>query len=170
MPLIATAGAIDANSYCTVARAKVILSERLDGDDWIAAPQLQQEQSLIWATRLINAQIRWHWQSTTLTQALWWPVLGATDRQGTVISSTIIPSFLERATAIYALYLWEGWRSAAEGGNAGDLKRLDLGPVNMEFVQPSTDWRLGTMPQEVRDELWWYGRVPGTGFIPVVRV
>lgn len=166
MTLIATPSATDANSYVTVARAKVILNERLDGAEWIAAPVTEQEQSLIWATRLINQKTQWELTPTTTTQALWFPVSDGYDMHGVLWASTIIPGWLEWATAVYALYLWRYTKHARDER----LTRLDLGPVNMQF-EPGGPSPADVLPAEIRSVLAIHGVVSGgSGMIPVYRV
>lgn len=166
MTLIATPSAANANSYVTVARAKVLLNERLDGADWIAAPEVEQEQSLIWATRLLEQWVTWRGTPTTTVQVLWWPISDAYDMHDILLSSTTIPAFLERATAIYALALWTYGKQARDTR----VKRMDIGPVNIEFV-PGGKAPQDMLPAEVRRLLGVYGLITGAGgMIPVVRV
>lgn len=165
MTLIATPGASDANSYCTVAQAKVFLSERLAATDWILAPDVEEQQSLIWATQLIDQQAQWKVTSATTTQALWWPVSDAVDARGVVLAANVIPAFLARATAVYGLALWIAWKNPHDSR----VKRVDLGAVQIEW-QPGQALPHEQMPAEVRQAIGLYGAVVGSGRIPVLRV
>ena len=166
MPLIATPSAANANSYATVARAKVLLNERLDAVDWIAAPEVEQEQSLIWATQLLEEKTTWQGAPTTTTQALWWPVSDAYDLHDMLLSSMAIPVFLERATAVYGLALWQYSKHARDER----VTRMEIGPVNLDFA-PGNAAPQDAMPAEVRRMLVPYGVVIGAGgMLPVLRV
>ena len=178
MPLIATPGSPVANSYCTVAEAGLILSERLHTSAWDNATTLDREKSLMWATRLIDDLAHWSLRPTApLTQALWWPVVGALDVYGNPILSTVIPGFLKRATAEYALALleWESAHPHSMASAASTATRIRAGSFEVSLgsstsSNSSSSSPYDTMPPSVRRLLGLYGLPIGGAMARVLRV
>ena len=182
MILIATPGAVDANSYCTVAEAYTLLSPTLYPALLTDDMQIQLGDALIWATRLINEQVLWTWRPVTTTQALPWPQLSALSPGGQTLSSTAIPDFLKRATAEYALLLLQAVAQqrvvAAAATRLQGLKRLAIDDVQMEAhttagltmgEQASTIPAATHMPLAIRRQLLPYGEVAGGQTVRLVR-
>jgi hypothetical protein len=75
MAFVSTLGALDANSYLSVAKATTLLSE-LPGSAgvaaWLALINTQKEQSLVAGTMAINP-LQWKGQPASSDQALAWP-------------------------------------------------------------------------------------------------
>ncbi len=168
MALIATPGALDANSYVTVAQATILLAGRLGTDAWNTATLLAREQSLVWATRLLDEQAQWTVTPTTTTQRLWWPAIGTTDVRGNAISSSTIPVWLEQATAEYALALleWHGQQPAVEPA----VSRMKIGSVEFD-MPPRTDVApFLSLPVNVQRLIALFARPLGTGMTRVLRV
>ena len=97
MDLIATPGSPLANSYVTVAAANGYLEGRLYTEPWFGIHALEEtelvsvatrETALIWATSLLDTQVRWYGTPTTLTQALAWPMTGQLDHLGALSLQT----------------------------------------------------------------------------------
>jgi len=106
MALIATAGAIDANSYVDVATADAYFTERLHISAWSGAAVATKESALVWATRLLD--IYWDWRGSRSypnVQNLRWPRVGVWRRDALLVDYTTIPDFLITGTCELALQL-----------------------------------------------------------------
>lgn len=171
--LIATAGAPDANTYATRAQAEAYHTGHPYADVWATATAVQMDQALLQATRLLDAQVDWRGSVATATQALGWPRLGAADRQGRVLDSTVIPLAIVHATAEYARHLLASDRTADRDSDVQGLARVRAGEVDITFrtdaagakVMPDAVWLLLTGYGEV---VRGGGRVRMTA--PLVRV
>jgi hypothetical protein len=170
MNLIATPGAADANSYCTVAEAALWLADRLDAEAWYQTSVLQREQALIWATRLLDEQAGWQTTPVTTTvQALWWPCTDASDRFGEVIPPTIIPDFVQRATAEYALALLDWDAKKGERVPPGTT-RTRIGTVEFEMNGLMPAAPMDSLPTAVIRLIAPYALPVGSGLARVLRV
>jgi hypothetical protein len=103
--IVATAGAVDANSYCTLAEAETYFESRLHKDDWTSASDDTKNAALVWATQLLDDLVDWVGGKYTESQALRWPRWAVYDQDGYVVSWTSIPQFLKDATAELAMHL-----------------------------------------------------------------
>lgn len=112
MPLIATPGAVDANSYATLAEANAFHAQTLNASVWTAASDANKEIALQWATRLLDEQVSWIGEIVTDTQALRWPRAGVYTPDGILLDSDSIPTFLKNATAELAKQLLANDRTA----------------------------------------------------------
>ena len=99
------AGGVSSNSYVDISTATALLGERLYTDAWLEADATDQAASLMWATDLLDSQVRWYGRPATDTQALAWPQTGQRDHLGRPLPSTVIPTAVQQATALYALSL-----------------------------------------------------------------
>jgi hypothetical protein len=102
------AGLTTANSYVTVADATAYFTRRLYSGIWSAASAGDQAAALVWATSLLDQQLRWQGDRISTTQALEWPrsyVL--TPDRDAYYDSASIPAWLEDATAELAQALLE---------------------------------------------------------------
>jgi hypothetical protein len=186
MALDATPGGALANSYCTVAAATAFMHERLDTDPWFDPPAsthltltASREAALIWATRLLDEQVRWYGMPATTTQALAWPQTGQVDVHGHLIDPSTVPVDIQHATATYALELMRETNAMASGGgstSASGVKRKKIGDTEIEFFEggaagaASRTSPLTTIPPEVRAMLVPYGAARGGVNIPLIRV
>src|SRR5688500_3618315 len=99
LTLIATPGAANANSYCTIAEANAYHEAHLYAEAWTEGDDEKRIPALIWATRLLDEQMQWRGYPSTLEQALRWPRSWVPDRDGQVfIDNAIVPTFLKHAT------------------------------------------------------------------------
>lgn len=133
--LVATAGASNANTYCTLAEAETYHESRTDDNGtWAGAADADKNIALAMATRLLDHLYTWYqWPSNT-TQALQWPRNGMLDfLELSVIGSSTIPQQLKDATAEFARHLLEGDRTADYDVEAKGIKMLRAGPVTLEF-------------------------------------
>lgn len=113
--LVATAGAVNANSYCTVAEADDYHAMRYHNEDWDSAAQEDKEKLLMWATRLLD-QLDYAGAITTQSQALRWPRAGCVDRERRMLDSSTIPQPIKNACAEWAFQLLGEDRTLDEGG------------------------------------------------------
>ena len=128
----ATVGGAAANSYLTRARASTLLEARLDTAPWDTAVEDSQNRALVQATRLIDLRVVWLGTRASETQALAWPRSGVVYRDSLLaIPTTIIPLFLELATAEYALSLLRTVSTSVQAQS--ELKRLVDGSLTLEF-------------------------------------
>jgi Putative DnaT-like ssDNA binding protein len=174
--LIATPGDPLANSYTTPSRASAFLTMRLDTAAWDEASVDDQSTALQWATRLLDEQVQWYGMPTSPAQALALPQVGLVDQWERIIPSTVIPLAVEQATALYALALLESTAPDAPQAT-GDLviKSKKIGDTTITYQDMSSGSTARTpvsphaIPAEVKALLRHYGRVPGSGMIPVYR-
>lgn len=104
--IIATPGASDANSYCTIKEAETYFQDRLHKTNWTSAEGTSKQPALIWATRLLDEICVWDGKKTNdLDQALRWPRDFIYDPDGDSLPNTSIPQFLKDATAEFAMSL-----------------------------------------------------------------
>jgi len=129
--LIATPGAIDANSYATVAEGDLYHETRLHVTEWTGATMVTKTAAIIWATRLLNDHFDWSGTITTETQALPWPRYSAYDTRGVLIEQTVVPQELKNATAELARLLIIADREA-EPETAG-INSMSVGSLALSF-------------------------------------
>jgi hypothetical protein len=79
--LITTIGAVDANSYVSLAEASAYFEARLNGEGWFDAPDLRQTQALLEAAERLD-QVNWLGAKVGAIQALAWPRIGVAKRDG----------------------------------------------------------------------------------------
>lgn len=117
MALDTTVGGTAANAFCDQAWADAYILNRgaaALNADWTSATVADKEQCIQWATRKLD-EFEWKGLRKTQTQALRWPRVGLTDRDGFYIDSASIPVWLKNAAAEYALWLFRGDRTADAG-------------------------------------------------------
>ena len=148
--LIATAGAADANSYCTVAQAdEHLVGYRLNSTAWDESTA--KVAALLMATQHLD-RLNWIGEKATSAQALRWPRIDAYDRDGSLIDSTTLPMGLVRATAEMAFWLIQEDRTAIPGGE--QLAQLKAGPVDLKFRdRPGVGNLLEQLPDSVTGHL-----------------
>lgn len=166
MTLVATAGAVTANSYATRAEADVYHQTHLYNATWLAADDWQREAALIWATRLLDHQLEWEGEKVSGMQALRWPRAGVTDRDGWAIDSATIPVFLKHATAELARYLILEDRTSERSYGISSVT-ADVVTVNFDKLDAKP-----VLPESVLSLVRPYGSVSGTsssGAVKLVR-
>lgn len=151
--IIATAGAPDANSYATRAEATAYHAAHLYASIWEDADDDQKDIALLWATRVLDEQFDWVGQKIRATQALRWPRLGVTDRDGWAVSPTTIPMFLKNATAELARQLLARDRFATRDEAASGIQSVDAGSVSVTFGKLD---RIALVPESVLSIVEWY--------------
>lgn len=166
MTLIATAGSASANSYATRAQADAYHQTHLYNATWLAADDWQREAALIWATRLLDAQVEWVGQKISSVPALRWPRAGVTDQDGWALASETIPTFLVQATAELARRLLLEDRT---GERSIGMTSVTAGSVTVEFDKHDVP---PVLPPAVRAMVEPFGVVKGPGTVnaKLVRV
>jgi hypothetical protein len=109
--LNATAGASNANAYCSLAEATLYNDNHIGGAAWALAAPDQQTRAILTATRLIDEHYAFAGLATTFTQALKWPRSGLLDVKGAPIPYTEVPTKVKEATAEFARQLLSGDRT-----------------------------------------------------------
>lgn len=102
MPFNATPGDAATNSYASVAEADAYLAVRGDTSTWTALTTGQKENKLQWAAVILDT-LDFRGTKATSTQALEWPRVNVTDRNGWTVSG--VPSSLKNAQAEMAFQL-----------------------------------------------------------------
>lgn len=155
--IVATSGAVNANSYCTLAEAQAYFDARLPLSGWDNAAD--QNVLLLMATRLMERfansarmlvpasggvpayyRTARHWTGApaTTTQKLSWPRTGMYTNTGVLIPSDVIPDELKQAEAEF-------------GGQLGLSDRtLD----NDVIIQGLTSVRAGSVALTFKDQIF----------------
>lgn len=134
MPLIATAGAANANTYCSLAEADAYHETHVAKAAWDAVTDDDAKgAALVMATRLLDALVQWEGVVVTSSQALLWPRLFACGRNGYPLASTTIPAEVRNACAEYARVLLGNDRTADPESAVSGLSRIKADSVELEF-------------------------------------
>lgn len=110
--LDATVGGASANAYGTAAEADAYFAGDPFGSAWTGAPE-KKDQCLVAAARRLDEE-SFDGARATITQAREFPRIGAYDKDGNLISSTIIPLSYKCANFELAKFYME---QAAAGSN-----------------------------------------------------
>ena len=166
--LVATAGAANANSFCTVAEATAYNDSHLYSSAWENAENDQKIIACIWATRILDSNYAWKGIIASSTQALQWPRYGVLDRNNQFyLSSTTIPQFLINATAELARLLIEKDRLAEIDDQVSGIKAVTADVVSVQFSTDLQD-KKKIVPDSVYMLISWY--LEGSKYsIPLVR-
>ena len=167
--IVATAGATNANSYCTLVESNTYHDTHLYATTWTDGEDDNKIIALIWATRLLDEQYDWVGQKVSSDQALRWPRADVTDRDGWAVDSATIPQFLKNATAELARQLMTSDRFGTRDSAQAGIKSVQAGSVAVEF--DSLD-RIEVFPEAVESMVSFYttGSQLGGIEVPLVRV
>lgn len=137
MPIvIADVGAVNANSYVTVAAADTYFSDSFGRSLWASSSQENREAAVITASRSLDMYMTWEGYQATTSQSMEWPRNGASDKTGRSYANDIIPGPVKFATFELAYYIIEnGGLSFAQQS----IDRVKVGPVDVEFTPQSVD-------------------------------
>lgn len=148
LTLIATAGAVDANSYCTVDESNSYHEAHVYGTNWVdeaaGFDSEVKEKALVWATRLLDEHFKWIGIVAGESQNLRWPRSYVYGPDHVEVDSTTIPQFLKDATAELARLLI-GKDLTAELDQRG-IKEVKVGSLGVEFDKYDAP---RTMPRSV---------------------
>lgn len=142
MTLVATPGALDANSYCSLAEADAYHNTRGHNDEWAVATPEDKEKFLLWAQRLLD-QEDWTGSKNSYTQPLRWPRGSVRDQDGYIYLNTVIPQWLKNAQAELAFHFIRDDRTEDQGNLQS--RHEQLGSMQ------STDTVRVCIPAAVRD-------------------
>lgn len=132
--LVATAGASNANTYCTRAAATQYDDNHpQSGTTWSGASNDLKDQSLLMATQLLDQHIDWTGAPSDVIQVLNWPRTGMWDRNGNAMDSDSIPTELADATAEFARQIIAENRMADDAVSTKGITDLKAGPVSLKF-------------------------------------
>src|SRR5688572_8720086 len=134
MALIATPGAVNANSFETLAEFNTYLSERLFSETASAATDAKKEAALIMSTRLIGRWFIWNGMVWTQTQSLPFPRLGLVNANGQPIPEGVVPQELKDAESELALVLLNaGTTDVTQASDTAGISKIKASSVEITF-------------------------------------
>ena len=181
MPIDATVGGADSNSFATVAEADAYFEFRLFAELWDDASTATKEKALVTAARIITARVKEDWTLTQLPgdatikiltdvgddastylvwkgvkadqdQAIPWPRSGIAD-----VADDVIPDEIKALQFEVALLSLGGDRTVENAPTAQGLTGLTAGPVSLSWKDGAPNPRL--IPVALLQTLpasWWY--------------
>jgi len=160
MAIIATVGAIDANSYVTAAEADTYFEGRLNASGYESATTIIQEEALRTATIFIDARVTWigDIKDQVTPQALAWPrVYDVTleTPEDILVLGAAIPQDLQNAQCEMALYLINN----GEPTDSNSLDAIKVGSLTIDFNEFKAN-------QLIPDEIWTMISYLGSRFSP----
>jgi hypothetical protein len=157
--IIATPGAVDANSYETLVEAQAYFDAHLYASAWASADQATKEKALIMAARLLDAWFEWTGGASTSTQALGWPRTGMLSRNGYEIADDAIPQDLKNAQSEFALGLIGA--NLAQNNSVADqgITEVKAGPVAVKFKEAIERKVVPDVVRELIPPSWYEGGV-----------
>jgi hypothetical protein len=164
--LVTTPGSASANSYCSVSDADAYHAGHLYASTWNSASVTSKESALLWATRLLDEQVDWFGTKTYADGALRFPRLAVFDRDGYEFDGTVIPGWLENATAELARWLMEEDRTE---DRVRGISYLLVGDMALSFDRFDEK---PVVPPSVVSMVKYYGEmlsVSQSGFVKVER-
>ena len=173
MPLDATIGGSEANSYADVAFADAYFSQRLNAGKWASATGLQKEAALITGTRILDQSFDWAGSIVTTDQKLRWPRNGVLDRDRRFYSHLKLPLVLKESTCEEALYLLQQDRQILPGILGKGVSSASIGSLNITVDLKAYD-RDQLIPSGILMALSFIGEagIGGSGnrMVPLQRV
>lgn len=156
--IVAIPGAVNANSYETLAEANVFFQNRIPLDPpWVEVGDAS-ERALITATRALNSFAlgtkrlvregdrsffivgrKWTGNPTTTTQALPWPRVGMYDSLGRAIPDNVIPQELKDAESELAGQLKKSDRLLDNDVAVQGITSVSAGSVSVSFKESGLD-------------------------------
>lgn len=147
MALISTIGAVDSNSYLSVAEADAYFENSLNAVAWTVDDE-KKGQALVSATRLIDAKYKFKGVKTDQLQALAFPRYGVYNLDGWSYDDNEIPRRLKNAIAELALSLLTTTDPTFADPATAGIKKVSAGAVSVEFDK---DDRSTTIPDAISD-------------------
>lgn len=137
MSLNTTPGDASADSYATLAEFNAYAANRLPAVKWfLTAADADKEAALRAACRELDQDFDWTGSAADAVQALCWPRLGMTNRNGFVIptsGATSIPLQLKNAQCEFALQLGAADRLGDNDPLKKGITFLKAGSVELKF-------------------------------------
>lgn len=137
MPLEATPGASNANSFITVARGDELASERAHSTAWTGLTPDVKAAVAITASRALSSRVCYEGVATVEGQALAFPRTGLT-RHGYTVDPDTIPQEIELAAFEWALALAPEDVTVESQIAALGLTKLKAGSVELGFRERKT--------------------------------
>lgn len=166
MALITTPGAVNANSYVSLAEAVVYFSLSYNRTAWSNAGSSDKEKSLSEATRLLDTFVTWNWSIASTTQSLRWPRRGATDQDGRAILDTQVPANIKDIVCELAYSIL-----SAGGFDISDnaIDKIKVGPISVDF---DLGQRSPGFTKIVRDAIahWGFLTLPSSSSVKTARL
>jgi hypothetical protein len=171
-------GKVDANCYADVADCNAYHDGHVYAGAWTSCPSEPKEQSLVMATRLIDAYYQFGGRKATAVQALQWPRVGCVDRDSgagvfmlgarpACFPSDAVPAVVVAATCELARELIVADRTANPLGEG--LRSNRLGDSTVVFDKRDRPPVISHVAQALLGKVGTYlGR--GSGAVPLTRV
>lgn len=159
-------GLSNANSYVTTTEAEDYLSVKSATAFALWDAELEQENYLMWATRLLDQRANFQGSKSVSTSALRWPRTGVRDRDGISLAYDEIPPAIKAAVIEIAFNLVSKAvdPSAPAADPTGALKRVKADVVEVEYVQGSATPGSDYFPFGINEILSGLGSIStGTG-------
>ena len=147
MSLNATVGAVDANSYVTLAEAEAYFLDRPHVSSWDS--WTEKSESLILASQMLDWYAVWKGNKTTETQSMGWPRENAVRRDGTEIDDDIIPSDVK--TAVYELALSSVSEDRTADSALAGIEQLKAGSLMLKADSGDVD---STAKKTIPEKIW----------------
>lgn len=124
-------------SYASVAEAdRLMLVDPIRGTKWAAKTADQKGAALVAATNRLDL-FSYKGSKTGSPQDNQFPRTGLTDRDGVAVSTTEVPSDVEKATIYLAGSIAGKAAAAGMGGSGSNNKRVKAGSAEVEFFKPT---------------------------------
>jgi len=149
--IIATAGAANANSYCTLAEANTYHDESRyhSKETWTGFSSSDRSRGLIWASRLLDEMVSWDGTIVHTTGALRWPRYDVWHEDGYMISSTTVPQFVKDAAAEFAYHLLQEDRTLETNRDSIGYELIQIGDLKLKVdkfthkpIMPPSVWMI----------------------------
>jgi hypothetical protein len=138
-------GLANANSYATAADGDAYHDAHLYANTWVTQTLANKEKALVFATRVIDSNYRFHGFRTTTTQALQWPRSSCPDPDNApdatgvaVFDPAQIPTALINATCEMARALLAVDRTGAPPGEGLDTSQVSASSSNNDGTTSSS--------------------------------
>jgi hypothetical protein len=133
LTLITTPGAVDANSFATIAEYKDYWGSRLFNDAQLAATDDKITQALVWAARLFKTYFVWNGAPISSDQALPFPRSGLSTLNGRTLAADEIPSEMKEAQSEWAGQLMLTNLTATNSILQKGITAIKAGPVAINY-------------------------------------
>lgn len=166
MALITTPGAVNANSYISVADASGYFSLSYNRTAWADVSTRDKEKSLAEATRLLDLFVQWKGYIASTTQRLRWPRTSVIDVDGRTVDSESIPQAIKDATCelAYSILSNDGFDISE---NPVDKVKVGSISVDFDIGQKSVGF-----PKVVRDMVAYWGvlQIPSSSGVQTAKL
>jgi hypothetical protein len=149
--IIATPGASNANSYCTLAEANTYHDESRyhSKETWLEFSSSDRSRGLIWATRLLDEMVTWHGSIVDSSAALRWPRYNVWHEDGYMITQTDVPQFVKDATSEFAYHLLQEDRTLETNRDTIGYEVIQIGDLKLKVdkfthkpIMPPSVWMI----------------------------